>query len=70
MDHYNKIVRDQNVHCACNNNMNTIKSHSQQLSHVCLNAEKLLAIAGRRSLTFFRVPLKNSLYISERRYRV
>lgn len=34
--------------------------------HECLNAEKLLAMAGN-SLTFFRVPLRNSLYWSDRR---
>ena len=35
--------------------------------HVCLNV-KLLAMDGSNNLTFFRVPLMNSLYISDRRY--
>lgn len=37
--------------------------------YVCLKGAKLLAMEGN-SLTFFLVPLKNSLYISDRRYRL
>lgn len=60
-----KLIKAHLYHSATDDSAGTGED-KETLIHECLNAEKLLAMAGN-SLTFFRVPLRNSLYWSDRR---
>ena len=57
------------IECRWQHNIDGAVMTIKSVRHVCLNV-KLLAIDGSNNLTFFRVPLMNSLYISDRRYRL